>query len=67
MKMSGIRRSIASHAIYIEPKLCPSSVTRFHVPPSTRYLDGRKTNAIEDGLSRMPNRDLQTRANVLVS
>ena len=43
IKRSGTSFETASHARYIDPRLCPSKVNIGHVASSTRYLEFRNT------------------------
>ena len=42
-KRSGMNSETASHARYIDPRLCPRRVNIGHVASSTRYLEFRNT------------------------
>jgi hypothetical protein len=47
---------MASHARYMEPRLCPIRVNRGHALSSTNLLDSRKTKCRESGTRVMSNR-----------
>lgn len=49
MNKSGMSFDMASHARYIEPRLCPRSVKRGHAESSTRCLELRNTKWTEFG------------------
>jgi len=57
MNRSGTSFETASHARYIDPRLCPSRVNMGHVVSSTRYLELRKTKCSDSGESSMSNLD----------
>ena len=57
MNISGTNFETASHARYIDPRLCPSRVNAGHVASSTRYLEFRNTKCSDFEESLMPNLD----------
>ena len=59
MNKSGTNFETASHARYIDPKLCPSIVNFGHVASSTRYLELRNTKCSDVGKSSISNLDWQ--------
>lgn len=56
MKRSGMRAETASHARYIEPRLCPRSVKRGHAESSTQRRFRRKMKWSEVGDRTMSKR-----------
>ena len=56
-KRSGMSSETASHARYIDPRLCPRRVNIGHVASSTRYLEFRNTKCNDFGESSMSNLD----------
>jgi len=57
IKRSGMNSETASHARYIDPRLCPRRVNIGHVASSTRYLEFRNTKCSDFGESSMSNLD----------
>ena len=57
IKRSGMSSETASHARYIDPRLCPRRVNIGHVASSTRYLEFRNTKCSDFGESSMSNLD----------
>jgi hypothetical protein len=57
MKRSGTSFETASHARYIDPRLCPRRVNIGHVASSTRYLEFKNTKWRDFGERSMSNLD----------